>query len=181
MHYFKYKLTGEKNTMLTLAEPTVRECEGIINPATTSELIDAAMDYLSRNIESIDVKRKIASSDMLFLRITLAKWLTELKKEEAYRAPHILPDDEETPLPYTCRTVHIKAVADYARMGFLEVYNLRITEFWKLFRDAVIWNYSSTKEGIEKLEHAKNMSQTEPDRERLSNDSVITRRCRGGK
>lgn len=181
MHYFKYKLTGEKNTMLNLAEPKVRECEGILNPATTSELIDTAVEYLSRNIESIDVKRRIAASDVLFLRITLAKWLTELKKEEAYTAPHILPDDDETPLPYMCRTTHIKAVAEYARMSFPEVFELRITEFWKLFRDAVIWNYSRTKEGIEKLEHAKNMSQTEPDRERLSNDSVITRRCRGGK
>ena len=181
MHLFKYKLTGEKNALLILGEPTVRDCEGILNPATTSELIGTAAEYLSKNTDGIDIRERITASDMLFLRIALAKWLAELKQDEAYRAPHILPDDDDTPLPYACRTTHIKAVAEYARMSFPEVYALPITEFWKLFRDAVIWNYSRTKEGIDKLEHAKNMSQTEPDRGRMCDDTVIARRSRGDK
>lgn len=175
MHLFKYKLTGEKNALLILGEPTVRDCEGILNPATTSELIDTAAEYLSKNTDGIDIRERITASDMLFLRIALAKWLAELKQDEAYRAPHILPDDDDTPLPYACRTTHIKAVAEYARMSFLEVYELRITEFWKLFRDAIIWNYSRTEAGIEKLRHAKCMSQTEPDRDSLKESSVIRR------
>lgn len=181
MRFFRYKLAGVNAEELIMGEPTVRECDGILSSATNSELIEAVAAYLSRNQQGVIVKEKLIAADIILVQIKLNEWLASIKTSPAYQAPRIEPDSDAEELPYNCTTTHIKAVAEYARMSFLEVYELRITEFWKLFRDAIIWNYSRTKEGIDKLEHAKNMSQTEPDRGRMCDDTVIARRSRGDK
>lgn len=181
MQVFRYKLAGTNSAELIIGEPTVRECDGILAPVTSSELIDAVAGYLSRNQQGVSVKEKLIAADIILVQIKLKEWLSGIKTSPVYQAPHIEPESDVEELPYNCTTIHIKAVAEYARMSFCEVYALPITEFWKLFRDAIIWNYSRTESGIEKLRHAKCMSQTEPDRDSLKESSVIRRVKHGEK
>jgi len=178
MRLFKFRLKSKQ--ILSITEPSVKECDGILNPANVTELIDAAEKFLSRNLENVNVRDQMTDIDIIALRIMLQTWLEEIKKDPAYKSPPVQSTAQPV-IPYNCITMHIKAVADYARMSFPEVWSLPITEFWKLFRDAVIWNYSRTAEGIEQLEHAKAMSATEPDREKLSSNPAIVRRQKNGK
>lgn len=178
MRVFEFKLKSKQK--LSIGEPTVRECEGIINPTNMEEMTSAAESYLSRNNEGINVRAVIQSSDIIALQLMLTSWLRSIKKEEIYQAPPVQSTaQEEDAVPYKCTTTHIKAVADYAVMSFTEVYKLPITEFWKLFHDAVIWNYSRTEEGRDRLREAKAMSSTEPDREALGNSSIVRSRRNG--
>lgn len=181
MYIFEYKLAGKKAEPLVIGEPNVRECDGILNPVSRMELIDYIVGYLSKNQKGISIKDKLIPADIILVQIKLKEWLRKIKSVPAYQSLRIEHDTDSEPLPYNCSTIHIKAVAEYARMSFVEVYALPITEFWKLFRDAVIWNYSRTEDGIDKLIHAKNMAKTKPDREGLHQEDSIVRRRRSGK
>lgn len=176
MQTFQFRIGRQT---LTMEVPTVRECDGLFSPINSYEKIDAAEKYLSRNIEGITVRDKLSVLDILVLEDRLGAWLTQIKETSAYKTPPV-QSTAQTVLPYDCTTTHIKAVAEYARMSFPEVWDLPITDFWKLFRDAIIWNYSRTAEGIDQLEHAKAMSATEPDREKLGNSPAIARRRKNG-
>lgn len=175
MQTFQFRMGRQT---LTMEVPTVRECDGLFSPINSYEKIDAAEKYLSRNIEGITVRDKLSVLDILVLEDRLGAWLTQIKETSAYKAPPV-QSTAQTVLPYDCTTTHIKAVAEYARMSFPEVWNLPITDFWKLFRDAIIWNYSRTAEGIDQLEHAKTISATEPDRDKLNSCPAIRRRKNG--
>lgn len=175
---FDYQLIKTKQK-LTMKEPTVRECDGILSPVTTDKLIEAATDFLSKNLENITVRDKISGNDILALRIRLSTWLRQLKENPAYKTPPV-QSTAQTEIPYQCTTTHIKAVADYTGMSFSQVWELPITEYWILYRDAVIWYYSRTEEGIDKLNHAKVISAKEPDREKLSSCPAIIRRRNNG-
>jgi len=176
MQAFQFRL-GKR--LLTIGIPTVKECDGLFSPINSYEKIDAAEKYLSRNIEGITVRDKLSALDILALEVRLGAWLAQLKETPEYKAPPV-QSTAQTVLPYDCTTTHIKAVAEYARMSFSEVWELPITDFWKLFRDAIIWNYSRTAEGIDQLEHAKAISSTEPDREKLGSSPAIVRRRKNG-
>lgn len=176
MQTFQFRMGRQT---LTMEVPTVRECEGIFVPVNGYEKIDATEKYLSRNIEGITVRDKLSVTDILTLEVRLGAWLAQLKEAPEYKAPPV-QSTAQTVLPYDCTTTHIKAVAEYARMSFSEVWELPITDFWKLFRDAIIWNYSRTAEGIDQLEHAKAISATEPDREKLGSSPAIVRRQNNG-
>lgn len=176
MQTFKFRMGKQ---ILTMEVPTVRECDGLFRPVNSYEQIEAAESYFSRNIEGVSVRDKLTATDILALTVRLGAWLAQIKETAAYKAPPV-QSTAQIVVPYNCTTTHIKAVAEYARMSFLEVWNLPITDFWKLFRDAIIWNYSRTAEGIDQLEHAKAISATEPDREKLGSSSAIVRRCKNG-
>lgn len=176
MQAFQFKIGGQ---VLTIGIPTVRECDGIFTPVNYYEQIEAVESYLARNIEGITVRDKLSALDIIVLEVRLGAWLTQLKETPKYKAPPV-QSTAQTVLPYDCTTTHIKAVAEYARMSFIEVWSLPITDFWKLYRDAIIWNYSRTAEGIDQLEHAKAISATEPDREKLGSSSAIVRRRKNG-
>lgn len=176
MQAFQFKMGGQ---VLTIGIPTVRECDGIFTPVNYYEQIEAVENYLARNIEGVSVRDKLSATDILTLTIRLGAWLAQIKETSAYKAPPV-QSTAQTVIPYNCTTTHIKAVAEYARMSFIEVWGLPITDFWKLYRDAIIWNYSRTAEGIDQLEHAKAISATEPDREKLGSSSAIVRRRKNG-
>lgn len=176
MQAFQFKIGGQ---VLTIGIPTVRECDGIFTPVNYYEQIEAVESYLARNIEGITVRDKLSALDIIVLEVRLGAWLAQLKETPKYKAPPV-QSTAQTVLPYDCTTTHIKAVAEYARMSFIEVWSLPITDFWKLYRDAIIWNYSRTAEGIDQLEHAKAISATEPDREKLGSSSAIVRRRKNG-
>lgn len=176
MRAFQFRIGKQ---ILTMGVPTVRECDGLFSPVNGYEQIEAAERYLARNIEGVSVRDKLSATDILALTVRLGAWLAQIKETSAYKAPPV-QSTAQTVIPYNCTTTHIKAVAEYARMSFLEVWDLAITDFWKLFRDAIIWNYSRTAEGIDQLEHAKAMSATEPDREKLGSSPAIARRRKNG-
>lgn len=175
MQAFQFRLGAQ---VLTIGVPTVRECDGLFSPVNSYEIIDAAEEYLSRNIEGITVRDKLSALDIIALEVRLGAWLAQLKETPEYKAPPVQLT-AQTVLPYDCATTHIKAVAEYARMSFSEVWKLPITDFWKLFHDAIVWNYSRTAEGIDQLEHAKTISATEPDRDKLNSCPAIRRRKNG--
>lgn len=165
---------------LTIGEPTTKECIGITNPCNSEELTSTAESYLSKNLEGISVRESIAPADIIALQVRLRAWLEIIKQDQAYCAPPV-QSTAQNEIPYHCTTLSVKAVAEYGRMSFLEVYSLPITEFWKLYRDAIIWNYSLTNEGIEKLKAAKVISTVEPDREKLGSMPQVIRRRSNGK
>ena len=175
MQAFQCRLGAQ---VLTIGMPTVRECDGLFSSINSYEIIDAAEEYLSRNIEGITVRDKLSALDIIALEVRLGAWLAQLKETPEYKAPPV-QSTAQTVLPYDCATTHIKAVAEYARMSFLEVWELPITDFWKLFHDAIVWNYSRTAEGIDQLEHAKTISATEPDRDKQNSCPAIRRRKNG--
>jgi len=177
MQAFQFKMGGQ---LLTIGIPTVRECDGIFSPVNGYEQIKGAESYLTRNIEGVSVRDKLSATDILSLVVRLGAWLAQIKETSAYKAPPV-QSTAQIVNPYNCTTTHIKAVAEYARMSFQEVWELPITDFWKLFRDAIIWNYSRTAEGIDQLEHAKAISATEPDRDKLGSSPAIVRRRKNGK
>ena len=175
MQAFQFRLGAQ---VLTIGVPTVRECDGLFSPINSYEKIDAAEEYLSRNIEGITVRDELSALDIIALEVRLGAWLAQLKETPEYKAPPV-QSTAQTVLPYDCATTHIKAVAEYARMSFSAGWKLPITDVWKLFHDAIVWNYSRTAEGIDQLEHAKNISATEPDRDKLNSCPAIRRRKNG--
>lgn len=56
---------------------------------------------------------------------------------------------------------------DYTGYDFDRINELIIFEYWLLLRDAVIFNYSQTDEGIKYLDKCWTLEQTKPDRKAL--------------
>lgn len=60
-----------------------------------------------------------------------------------------------------------KVIAKYCNISILEVEELTIIEYLFYYREAVIYNCMQTEDGIEYLQNAYRLDQTEPDREKL--------------
>ena len=56
-----------------------------------------------------------------------------------------------------------KTVIDYTGLNLHEVFDLPIFDFLILYHDAAIFNMSKTQDGIEYLNNAWRLQQTEPD------------------
>lgn len=76
-------------------------------------------------------------------------------------------EDKEGGHKYNIETLDAKYVADYARMSLAEVYNLNFVYYLILRRDAFIFRLSQSEKGLEYLDNAWRLEQTEPDREGL--------------
>ena len=173
-----FKFTTAAGSVLVLGTPTVRECEGIFSPCNTDEFVSAAESYLSRNLGNVNIKPTLQTTDIIALKIELGAWLANIKTDPIYQPP-IVQSTAQDAVAYKCMTAHIKVTAEYTRMSFVKIYALPITEYWKYYRDAIIWNYSKTEEGLEKLKEAKAMSSAEPDREALDNATFMRSRKNG--
>ena len=77
------------------------------------------------------------------------------------------PKNSKSTAYFSNQTSDFKIVSDYSGFNFNEVHNLGIFEYFGLLHDAVVWNCSQCKEGLEYLENAWNYSQTSPDRNQL--------------
>jgi hypothetical protein len=56
---------------------------------------------------------------------------------------------------------------DFTGFNFVQIAELDVFEYWAILRDAVIYKYMQTQEGLEYLEKCWMLEQTKPDRERL--------------
>lgn len=64
-------------------------------------------------------------------------------------------------------TIEEKTVCKYTGYDFDRLDSMEVFEYWLLLRDAVIYNYMQTSEGLEYLENCWRMEQTSPDRKKL--------------
>lgn len=60
-------------------------------------------------------------------------------------------------------------VSKYTGFNFYEVDELNVFEYWLYLRDAIIYEYSKSENGLEYLEKCWIMEQTTPDRTSLRN------------
>jgi len=70
---------------------------------------------------------------------------------------------------YEVNTLEEKIVREYTGFDFRELGELDVFEYWLYLRDAVVYNYSQTKEGRDYLEQCWRLEQTAPDRGALRN------------
>lgn len=68
---------------------------------------------------------------------------------------------------YKTETAEMKIVFEFSGINMAEQMELSIFDFWRLLRDAVIFNASQTDKGREFLDKAWAAEQTEPDRQTL--------------
>lgn len=64
-------------------------------------------------------------------------------------------------------SIELKMVSKYLGISFFEVMELNILEFKFYLREAFIYNYSKTEEGIDYLINAKRLETVEPERDKL--------------
>ena len=69
--------------------------------------------------------------------------------------------------PYIIETVEEKTISKYLNIYLFEVDKLDVVEFKFYLREAFIYNYSLTEEGIEYLRNAKILETTHPERNKL--------------
>ena len=60
-----------------------------------------------------------------------------------------------------------KVISKYCGISIFEVEELDLVEYLFFYREAVIYNCMQTEDGIEYLQNAYRLEQTEPDREQL--------------
>lgn len=60
-----------------------------------------------------------------------------------------------------------KVISKYCDISIFEVEELDLVEYLFFYREAVIYNCMQTEDGIEYLQNAYRLEQTEPDREQL--------------
>jgi hypothetical protein len=87
------------------------------------------------------------------------------KKQPKLKVPY--SPSAENKGHYEVNTIEEKIVSEYTGYNFERLEELSVFEFWLLLRDAVIYNCSQTKEGMEYLEKCWLADQTEPDRSTL--------------
>ena len=92
----------------------------------------------------------------------MSTWLKELRKREEYYPPHVEGDVPET--RYNTVYHELKAVSEYTHDSFTTLEKMDVLTFWRLYRDAIIYNCNKSDEGREYLERAFANTQTKPDR-----------------
>lgn len=77
------------------------------------------------------------------------------------------PDEGEEKGHYEVNTIEEKIVSDYTGYNFDRIDELEVFEYWLLLRDAILYKYMQSEEGIKYLENCWRIEQTAPDREAL--------------
>lgn len=143
-----------------LPPPTVGAYYHIYHAVSDSEVTEGLCDWLTSG--GPQARAYIEPIDIIKARIILSEWLKELRQREEYRPPHIEGDVQET----RYRTVYheLKLVSDYTHDSFSELKKMDVLTFWRLYRDAVIYNCNKSEDGREYLDRAFANVQTKPDR-----------------
>ena len=68
---------------------------------------------------------------------------------------------------YTLISHKEKMISKYCNISICEVEELDLVEYLFYYREAVICNCMQTEDGIEYLQNAHRLQQTDPDREKL--------------
>ena len=85
-----------------------------------------------------------------------------IKKALNLIPPHIVPK-EKSEVYYTVTSFQEKLVMDYTGIDFISQQELGVFEFWLYYKDAIIWNNSMSKEGLENLRNAWMLEQDKAD------------------
>lgn len=70
---------------------------------------------------------------------------------------------------YEVNTLEEKIIREYTGFAFRDLEELDVFEYWLYLRDAVVYNYSQSEAGLEKLNDCWRMEQVNPDRAALRN------------
>lgn len=88
----------------------------------------------------------------------------EICKSEDFVIPHIPELDDDTDDSFVVMSYFEHLTAVYTNMKITELKSLKITDYLRFRRDAVVNGLKQTEKGREYLENVKLVSQTEPDR-----------------
>lgn len=143
-----------------LMPPSVESYYKIYHAVDSSEETEGLCEWLG----STDTARAyIAPIDVIKAKYELSRWLAQLRKREEYRAPHV-EGDVVTGTQFTTVYFELKTVSDYTHDSFTELKKMDVLCFWRLYRDAIIYNCSKSEDGKAYLEKAYASVQTKPDR-----------------
>lgn len=141
-----------------------------------NELIEITAKILSFNTEnkhftSEKVKKmfifdgkKVDFEAMSSIFCAYNDFVSEVAAE--YKLPYY-PYAESKKTYYDVNTQFEKLVSDYTKLNFKEIEELPLDTYLCLLKDAYIYKLSSSQEGLEYLENAYILTQTEPDRKGL--------------
>lgn len=68
---------------------------------------------------------------------------------------------------YEVNTLEEKIIREYTGFAFRDLEELDVFEYWLYLRDAIVYNYSQTKEGRDYLDQCWILEQTAPQRDKL--------------
>lgn len=136
-------------------------------------LYDIIAELFSNNQRNYIITAEMLKSFNLPTIFTIAKafrdWLTEKREEYKLTVPDC-PNSEvsdNSGYSFPVMTYDEKIIRDYCGLSFSEMDNLVVFGYWRLLRDAVVFELKKTPGGREMLEAAYCFEQTEPDREAL--------------
>jgi len=154
----QFKLKCKKT--VGLPPPTVDSYYKIYFPASEQEKTEGIIDWLGSG--DLEARAYIEPEDILRAEEFLSDWLRLKRKEEEYIPPHVATDVVEKTV-YSTIYHEMKFVADYTLMSFAEIRQIDVLQFWRYYRDAVIYRAKTSEGGKEFLERAYNSVQTKPD------------------
>lgn len=155
----KFDLVCKKH--IELPPPTVDCYYKLLYPDSEQEKTQSVIEWLGSG--KIEDRAYIKAEDIIRAEIFLIDWLRKTRKEEKYTAPHISTDVHESG-PYTTTYHEMKFVSDYTGMNFADIRLLDVLQFWRYYRDAIIYTSIQSDKGKEYLKNAYNSVQTKPDR-----------------
>lgn len=158
METLKYLFNNGKT--VKLPPPTVEAYYHIYHAVDDSEVTEGLCDWLTSG--GPEARAYIDAVDIIKARIVLRGWLKELRKRDEYYPPHVEGDVPET--RYSTVYHELKLVSEYTHDSFSELKKMDVLTFWRLYRDAIIYNCNKSDEGREYLERAFANVQTKPDR-----------------
>ena len=158
METLKYLFNNGKT--VKLPPPTVEAYYHIYHAVDDSEVTEGLCDWLTSG--GPEARAYIDAVDIIKARIVLSGWLKELRKRDEYYPPHVEGDVSET--RYSTVYHELKLVSEYTHDSFSELKKMDVLAFWRLYRDAIIYNCNKSDEGKEYLERAFANVQTKPDR-----------------
>jgi len=136
-------------------------------------LYDIVAELFSNNQRNYIITAEMLKSFNLPTIFTIAKafkdWLTEKREEYKLTVPDCPSSESSGGSGYSfpVMTYDEKIIRDYCGLSFSEMDSLVVFGYWRLLRDAVVFELKKTPGGREMLEAAYCFEQTEPDREAL--------------
>lgn len=169
-YYIDYEYKG-KNIHLNM--PTVEDYIRLksLSGYTREQCFNLVKKLLNDNKEELEINLNEIIAEFAphpdNLAIFICEYIEtieEICKNEDFVIPHIpeLEDDSEDPFVTMSYFEHLTAV--YTNMKITELKSLKITDYLRFRRDAVVNGLKQTEKGREYLENVALVSQTEPDR-----------------
>lgn len=177
MYYFDFEIVGniEKILVRTPKRKDFNRLNELIDLYDGKNNADAlyqiTAEILSDNICNTAIstealKQSANNNELIFIINKYISFVHEILTQDCLKIPSC-PGGEENEIKYECTTGAECAVFRYTGINFIDQQELRVDEWRRYLRDAVISNNSGTKEGREYLEDCWILEQTEPETEAL--------------